>query len=70
MFALMRKFLVILLRSVINDADSSFRKEFKELLTDDVVKQNKDAFSGKEMELADLNVTSDQSERLYFAIKS
>lgn len=70
MFALMRKFLVILLRSVINDADSSFRKEFKELLTDDVVKHNKDAFSGKEMELADLNVTSDQSERLYFAIKS
>ncbi len=70
MFALMRKFLVILLRSVINDEDSSFRKEFKELLTDDVVKQNKDAFSGKEMELADLNVTSDQSERLYFAIKS
>lgn len=68
-FALMRKFMVMLLRSILKDIDSPVRKEFKDLLTDDVVKQIKDAFSGRETELDDLNITPDQSERLYFAIK-
>lgn len=69
-FALMRKFMVMLLRSILNDTDSPVRKEFKDLLTDEVVNQIKNAFSGKESELDDLNITPDQSEKLYFAIKN
>lgn len=68
-YSLMRKFAIMLLRSILNNTDSRIRKEFSDHLTDDVIRQIKEAFAGKEKSLEDLNVTLDQSERLYIAIK-
>src|SRR5699024_2295425 len=45
------------------------RKEFGDYLTEEAVSNIKTAFEGKEQSLEDLNITLDQSERLYLAIK-
>ena len=65
----MRKIAVMLLRSILNNKDSRIRKEFSDYLTEEAVGKIKIAFEGKEQSLEDLNVTLDQSERLYLAIK-
>ncbi len=69
-YSLMRKITVMLLRSILNNQDSRIRKEFSEQLTEEAIKKIKEAFAGKENSLEDLNVTLDQSERLYLAIKN
>ena len=68
-YSLMRKIAVMLLRSILNNKDSRIRKEFGDYLTEEAVSKIKTAFDGKEQSLEDLNVTLDQSERLYLAIK-
>ena len=68
-YSLMRKIAVMLLRSILNNKDSRIRKEFGDYLTEEAVSKIKTAFEGKEQSLEDLNVTLDQSERLYLAIK-
>ena len=69
-YTMMRKFGLILLKDIMDNRNSLVRREFAQYMKEDTEKKIREQFEGQRRFIDnDINISSDQSKRLYAAIK-